>query len=98
MIKQLIEKIYWRFIERDRVYEGMEDVEVEQVFKSLSLEDDLKRVLRALLKGDKARYFIANNDEQRAIIRGEYSRSLFLIKKLSQKEKRSPMKIGGRYG
>lgn len=109
MFKKLITTLFWKYCTpKDEEVRLMDD-QVEAMFKSLGGETDLISFLKALLKMDKSRYFGAIDDKSRYIIKGEYLRTLYLLRQVQPKEAKESKKtkpkveavdtkIAGRYG
>lgn len=102
MFKRLIESLYWQYYEKE-----MEILEVDKeirisVYKYLANEPDVYRFFKAMLAGDKTRYFAAKTDAERNNIKGQYARTRFLVKQIDEHKKtdvKNPDKtgFGGRY-
>lgn len=105
MIKKLINYLFWKIYEADIKAEDFDNEEIEGTFLEISMNDKFPELLKAILKGDKTRYFKATDDRSRDIIRGEYLRALYFYRKIKPigKKKKSERsvekyKFGGRYG
>jgi len=102
MLKKLIEKLYFKFHDKDVDAAEFSKQEKDRILDELSLSaEDFRDLLKAIMKGDKKRYFIARNDEERHAIKGEYRRTLYIYKSLEQKKRVAiPVKSLGisRYG
>ena len=105
MIKRFIYWLFFKFYEADIKAEDFDDEEKEGIFLEIALNDKFPELLKAMLKGDKTRYFRANDDKSRNVIRGEYLRTLYLYKKIKPKtirniklKRSNNSKFGGRYG
>ena len=77
MIKRVIQNLFWRWYEHDLSSEDFDPEEREKFFEDLKGNEDLRNLLKAILRGDKDRYFRVSNDVSRNIIRGEYIRTLY---------------------
>ena len=103
MIKEFIEKLFWRYHEIDLTSYGFTKEEADIIFKDLSENEDLINLLKSIAKNDKERYFRASKDKTRDTIKGQYIRILYLIRKImveKQVEGSKPKAkdFGGRYG
>ena len=105
MLRRWIEKRFWEFWSDDLVNLDMFTKEESDVIFSETMSEDLILLLKSIARSDKSRYFNASSNDQRDTIRGEFLRTIMLIKrleKLRDKEKstKAPLskRIAGRYG
>lgn len=103
MIKNFIEKLFWRFHEIDLTSPGFTKEEIDLIFKDLSESEDLVNLLKGIARNDKERHFRATKDKTRNVIKGQYIRTLYLIRKMMlpkqvEGSKSKPKGFGGRYG
>ena len=102
--KELLNKIKnWFKREPDLRGEPLDEIEEEEILKSL--DPDFEELLRFFGRRDKERYFKAGDERARLIIRGEYLRTLYLLRKIEklktlkvETKKPEESKIAGRYG
>ena len=62
--------------------DNLDELEEEVVLKSL--DPDFTELLKSYVRKDKENYFTARDERTRLIIRGEYLRTLFLLKKIER--------------
>lgn len=100
ILKKIGEKLFWKFHKPDWDT-SIFPMEVSDVlFIELRKVEHLPEFLRTLLKADRIRYFNAPDDKSRDIIKGEYIRTMYLLKSLKSEDESKPInqRISGRYG
>ncbi len=103
MIKEFIEKLFWRYHEIDLKSTGFTKEEIELIFKDLSENEDIINLFKGIARNDKERHFRATKDKTRDTIKGQYIRTLYFIRKMMspkqvEDSKSKPKGFGGRYG
>lgn len=101
MIKRFFYWLFWKLYDSDIRAEDFDADETEGIFLEISMNDKFPDLLKAILKGDKTRYFRAQTEGLRNSIRGEYLRTLYLLRKIQPKKVKGSKvetKISGRYG
>ena len=104
MLRRWIEKRFWERWSDDLVNLDMFTKEESDAIFTEVMSEDLILLLKSIARSDKSRYFNASSNEQRDVIRGEFLRTIMLIKrleKLRDKEKSAKAppskKFAGRY-
>jgi len=95
MLKKIIEELFWRYCDADLSAEGIPEDEVDIIFRTVDDNDEFVNLLKLIALQDKDRYFKAIDDKRRERIKGEYKRTLYLIRKIRPPKKK--VKIGGRF-
>lgn len=101
MIKKLITRLFWKLHKPDWDTTLFPMESANAIFDELKAVEKLPEFLKTLLKADRIRYFSAPDDKSRDIIKGEYIRTMYLLKSLrSEVDEVKPInqKISGRYG
>ncbi len=104
MLRRWIEKKFWEYWSDDLVNLDMfTKEEADQVLRDV-MSEDLILLLKSEARSYKSRYFNASDNSQRDVIRGEFLKTIQLIKRLeklrdNEKSAKNPAtkKFGGRY-
>lgn len=101
-MKEEIENLFWEHYENDLVLErGFNREKEKEVWERLSQDEDLIELLKALMSGDRTRYFKASSEEQRISVKGAYLRTAYFLRELrSHSEKKGTKEsrsLGTRY-
>ncbi|RLF88999.1 hypothetical protein DRN43_04650 [Thermococci archaeon] len=85
-IKRIVEKLFWKYYEEDiEPAVRMGKIDSDIIFGSLLKDnEDLKNLLRSMLKGDKDNYFRAGDEKTRLKIKGAYLRTLYFLRKMER--------------
>ena len=102
MIKRLIAFIFWWYYESEVSADTCSKEERESIYALLASDPDIAKFLRAVAHGDKTRYFHAKTQAERNKIKGEYIRTMFLVKQIDSHKKVIDKAVGksilgGRY-
>ena len=107
MFFKIIESIFYRHYEpKVKKTEDFPPDEESLVLGDLGENEDFKSLLRFYTKRDKNRYFGAGDERTRNVIRGQYIRTLYILKgiirnspdkKAEGEKKNLNTKISGRY-
>jgi len=104
MFKEFIEKLFWKYHEIDLTSTGFTKEEIDSIFGELSENEDYINLLKGIARNDKERHFRATKDKTRDVIKGQYMRTLYLIRKIllskqvKELDKKTNKSFGGRYG
>ena len=87
VLKNLLENIYLKLYQDDLIADGFTKEVQDQIFSQIGAVENSKSLLKAVLKGYRIRYFNARNDFERERIRGEFRRTIFLLKAIDKPPK-----------
>jgi hypothetical protein len=82
----LEEEISKRFIGDINATE-LKDFQIETVLSDMSKVPNIEDFLKSTMKADKNRFFNASDDKSRDMVRGAYSRTLWLLKSIVKMNK-----------
>lgn len=74
------EERFWGNYQEELDISSMDALDREVRFKDLGESKDILDLLKSIAKGDKTRYFNAPSEEKRLRIKGEYLRTIYLIR------------------
>jgi len=103
MIKEYIEKLFWKYFEFKKP-KRFDDVDIDAVFITLSKDDLFKEYLKYILANDKDRYIRVSKDFERAYIKGQMARTLYILRQINKKRSKdikdsiAKKFTNGRYG
>ena len=100
LIKRIVNRLFWLYNDTFDFSNDIDKEEIDGLFSVLAKDDVAKRFFKSLIAKDKERYFLVNSDEQRALLKGQITRSLSILRKLSKYEEQKDgveRKVGGRY-
>ena len=104
MLRNWIEKKFWEYWSDDLVNLDMFTKEESDKILQDTMSEDLILLYKSMARSDKSRYFNAPDNNQRNVIRGEFLRTVMLIKRLERARSAekaaksdSPKSFGGRY-
>jgi len=103
MIRNIVQKLYWKYNDIGNIDDRFSIETTDSLFFGLSKDDLFYEYLKHLIANDKEQYLKAMNDEQRYFIRGQISRTMSMIKRIDKAEEDSKKtkiklpKIKGRY-
>ena len=81
MFDELIEWLFWKSYKSNLNVESFTDKETDRITKDMGRVADAKELFKAMIAGDKIRYFYARPERQERI-KGEYLRTLYILKSM----------------
>ena len=84
MIREYIERLFWKYFEFDKI-KGFDSLDVDAVYVGLAKDELFREYLKYILANDKDRYFRVSKDFERAYIKGEMTRTLYILRQMDKK-------------
>jgi len=80
-------------------YNSLEETNIDKkeedfIYKKLKQIDGLSQYLTRVANQDVVKYFSATTDEQRALLKGSFARTLYIKNKLKDKKTSTKLEIG----